>query len=263
MKPLRSIALLALAAVSLASTPANAADASPQESAASDTPGTVIAAMPADLETRFALSALPRALRDEASVYLLDPDTGYRLTHEGSSGLACLVVRTQWELVDFRDDIYWAACYDSVGIGAHFKAILDTAAMRAQGMSPEALKDEIERRYEEGINRAPEKPGLSYMIAPVMRAIGPPDLQVHTMAMPHFMSYAPGATNADIGAKPDLADPASLMSPFIAPQGHSAQSYMIHMVGAAEKAAILADEQALLKDLCAYRDVLCLAHAAH
>lgn len=263
MKPLRSGILLVLAAIGLVSTSGAAIAASLQDVAAGDTSGAVIAAMPEDLETRYALSALPKTLRDGASVYLLDPSTGYRLAREGASGVACLVERTAWELADFRDDIYIPLCYDSAGIGAHFKVILDTAAMRAQGMAPEALKAEIEHRYRDHIYRAPEKAGLSYMIAPVMRTIGPPDLQVHTMAMPHFMFYAPGITNADIGAKPDLSDPASLKNPFIDRQGNDEQSYMIQMVGAAEKTAILADEQALLKDLCAYREVLCLAHAAH
>jgi hypothetical protein len=35
------------------------------------------------------------------------------------------------------------------------------------------------------------------------------------------------------------------------------------MVGEAETAKILADEKALVDDLCAYRDVLCLSSAKH
>jgi hypothetical protein len=35
------------------------------------------------------------------------------------------------------------------------------------------------------------------------------------------------------------------------------------MVGQSETARILADEKALLADLCAYRDVLCLPESAH
>jgi hypothetical protein len=41
------------------------------------------------------------------------------------------------------------------------------------------------------------------------------------------------------------------------------QSYMIQLIGAAEKAKILADEKALLDQLCAYRGVLCLPHEKH
>jgi hypothetical protein len=219
--------------------------------------------MPAELETRFALSALPPALRDEAAVYLLDPKSGYHLARPGASGLACLVERTAWELADFRDDIYFPLCYDAAGSATYLQVIMDAAALRAEGRDPAALKAEIEARYAGGRYSAPTKAGLSYMVGPIMRTVGPPDLEVHTMAMPHLMFYAPQLTNADIGAKPDLADPASLLNPFIDRQGHDAQSYMIQLIGAAEKAQILADEAALIEDLCAYRDVLCLAHQDH
>lgn len=78
--------------------------------------------------------------------------------------------------------------------------------------------------------------------------------------MPHLMFYAPFTTNADIGAVPDLGNPESLLNPFIDKQGNAEQSYMIQLIGAAEKAKIIAEEKALIEELCAYRDVLCLTH---
>jgi hypothetical protein len=219
--------------------------------------------MPARLETQFALSAIPPALRDQATVYLLDPKKGYQLSRRGASGVTCLVERTVWEWVDYRNDIYIPLCYDAVGTKAQLKVIMDAAALRAQGMSPEGLKTEIENRYKHKTYRAPEKAGLSYMVAPLMRALGPPDLKMHTMAMPHLMFYAPNVTNEDIGAVPNLSVPSTLRYPFIDKQGNAEQSYMIQLIGEAEKAKILADEKALLDELCAYRDVLCLAHEKH
>ena len=59
------------------------------------------------------------------------------------------------------------------------------------------------------------------------------------MAMPHLMFNASGLTNDDIGAKPDFTDWASILNPFVDRQGHDAQSYMIQMIGEAEKAKIL------------------------
>jgi hypothetical protein len=218
----------------------------------------VVETMPADLETRFALSALPPAMRDKATVYLLDPKRGYRLHRPGSSRVSCLVERTVWEWADFRDDVYIPLCYDAAGAKAHLKVIMDTASLRAQGMGAAALKAEIEKRYANGTYEAARKAGLSYMIAPVMRALGPPDMKMHTMSMPHLMFYAPGVTNEDIGAAPDLSVHASLQYPFIDRQGIDQQSYMIQLIGAAEKARIVMHERALLDELCAYRDVLCL-----
>jgi len=220
---------------------------------------TTIEQMPASLETRFALSALPPALRDQASVYLLDPRKGYQLSRRGTAGLACLVERTVWEWPEARDDIYIPLCYDAVGAKAHLKVIMDAAALRAQGMSGNALKTEIENRYKNGTYKAPDKPGMSYMVAPVFRALGPPDMKMHTMSMPHLMFYAPHVTNEDIGARPDLSVHSSLLYPFIDKQGIAEQSYMIQLIGDAEKAKILADEKTLVADLCAYRDVLCLS----
>lgn len=219
---------------------------------------TTLERMPAELETRIALSAVPPQLRDKATVHLLDPGKGYYLSRQGTSGLTCIVQRTAWELSDYRNDIYIPLCYDAAGTATYLKVIMDAAALRAQGMGPDELKAEIERRWDDGTYKVPEKDGLSYMVSPVFRTIGPPDLKVHTMAMPHLMYYAPHVTNADIGAVPDLADPASLLYPFIDRQGNDEQSYMIQLIGEAEKAKILEDEKALIDDLCAYRDVLCL-----
>lgn len=227
----------------------------------SQAPDTSIEQMPEQLETRWALSALPAALRDNATVFVLDPAKGYRLAREGTNGFTCLVERTAWELVDFRNDIYIPLCHDAAGTKTLLRVKMDAAALRAQGMRPEALKAEIERRYQRKVYRAPERPGLSYMTAPVFRTVGPPDLKVHTMAMPHLMFYAPFVTNDDIAAAPDLANPSSLLYPFIDTQGIAQQSVMIQMLGDAEKAEILTREKTLVDDLCAYRGVLCLPNS--
>jgi hypothetical protein len=96
--------------------------------------------MPAKLETQFAVSALPPAMRDQATVYLLDPKKGYQLSRQGTSGVSCLVERTAWEQADFRNDIYVPLCYDAEGSKSFLKVIMDAAALRIQGMTPVALK---------------------------------------------------------------------------------------------------------------------------
>ena len=224
----------------------------------SDAHETTLDTMPGELETKFALSALPPALRSQATVYLLDPRKGYDLSKRGTNGVSCIVQRTVWEMNDYRNDIYIPLCYDAVGTTTYLKVIMDAAALRAQGMSSQALKDEIERRWKNKTYKVPSKAGVSYMVAPLQRTIGPPDLKVHTLSMPHLMPYAPGVTNEDIGAAPNLADPASLHWPFIDRQGNAEQSYLIHMMGTAERDKILRDERELVAELCTYRDLLCL-----
>ena len=217
---------------------------------------TTLEQMPPELETQFALSALPRTLRDRATVFLLDPGKGYHISRHGTSGVACLVERTAWELSDFRNDIYIPLCFDAAGT-TYLRVIRDAAALRAQGMRPVALKAEVEKRYRNGTYPVPEKAGVSYMVSPLYRTVAPPDLKVHTTSMPHLMFYAPGITNEDIAAAPNLADHSSLQYPFIDRQGIGQQSYMIQLVGETEKARILDDERALVAALCAHRAVLC------
>lgn len=221
-------------------------------------PDPTLAPMPPALETRLALSALPAALRPDATVYLLDPAKGYHLSRGGASGITCIVQRTAWELRDFRDDIFIPLCYDAEGTKTYLKSIMDAAELRAGGMGAAELYAEMDRRWASGTYNVPG-PGVSYMLAPLQRTVGPPDLRVVTISLPHLMFYAPHVTNQEIGARPDLADPATLRYPFIDRQGPAAHSYMIQLVGESEKARILADEASMLRDLCAWRDVLCLA----
>jgi hypothetical protein len=252
MKPRHTItALVASSLLAMAAaTPIHAAD-------------TTLDRMPAALETQYALSAAPPGLRARAAVYLLDPKKGYYLARPGTNGVVCAVQRTQWELADYRNDIYYGICYDAAGLKTYFQVVLDAAALRAQGMSPTALKAEIEKRYRDKTYVPPAKPGLSYMVGPIMRTLGPPDMKVKTMAMPHLMFYAPNLTNEDIGAVPDWNDFASLLYPFVDKQGIAEHSYMIQIIGEAERAKILADEKPLIDALCAYRDLLCLSPGLH
>jgi hypothetical protein len=259
------IALVALTAISVVVYGASVTLDQSQKTASSprqqvvSSPQIQIEPMPAELETRFALSAMPPAMRERAAVYLLDPDNGYRAFRHGRSGWTCLVGRTAWEQADFRNDIYVPLCYDAAGTKTYLKVIMDAAALRADGTNPVALKTEIEKRYRNKTYRAPDRAGLSYMIAPVQRTWMLPDGQVHTGSMPHLMFYAPNLTNEDIAGVLSL-DP---LQAFVFAEGNATQSYIVHLIGEAEKAKIIADENSLLSDLCAYRDILCLSARSH
>lgn len=89
--------------------------------------------MPRDLEVRYALSALPPHLRNDATTDVLDPDKGYELNHKGTNGFSCFVERTQQERADFRNDVYAAICFDAEGSEKILPVWMDTAKMRAEG----------------------------------------------------------------------------------------------------------------------------------
>jgi hypothetical protein len=79
------------------------------------------------------------------------------------------------------------------------------AAMRASGKYQAAqIKDSIMNRIITGEYKAPSKPGISYMLASVMRVYpGTPDIkQPNTISMPHYMPYAPYLTDENTRYKP-------------------------------------------------------------
>jgi hypothetical protein len=216
--------------------------------------------MPRSLAVRFALSALPPSLRDNATVYVQNPATGYVLDHSGTNGQNCFVERTEWKWAEYRDDLYAAICYDSAGAKSQMRVRFDVAELRAKGVSPLELKTEIARRFAAGTYQPPERAGLSYMLAPLMRtymSLDPSDKTIMTMVMPHVMYYAPNVTDADVGGLPP---PPLSPYPFVFEQGPL--GYLLQRLGAREAAKIVDEEIRLMKELCSYRAYLCLEKRA-
>lgn len=212
--------------------------------------------MPESLEVRYALSAAPPHLRDGATTYVVDPAKGYVLNHKGTNGVSCIVVRSDWQFADqpFRSDIAWPVCFDSEGSKTLLQDYLYAAELRAQGKDAKQAHLEVTKRFGTADYPNPARAGIAYMIAPVMRGFvkGP---EPATMNMPHYMFYAPGVTDADIGGKPFSHYPFMLrMSP-------GRDDVIILLVGETEKAAILSESKELLADLCTYRDYLCTTAA--
>lgn len=244
--------LVAVALTSMTTIAATGAVATPQ-----DDPHGALVAMPRALEIRFALSALPPDLRADASVYVLDPSSGYVLARNGTNGQSCFVSRTEWKFADYRNDIYDPTCYDATGARLHMRVLFDVAAMRARGISASAMKTQVESRFKSGQYAAPERAGFSYMTSPLMRTymtLDPNDKNaVMTMSMPHIMYYAPNVDAAAVGAR---NCPPCVPYPFVFEPGP--HGYIIQRLGQDETEKIVQDEAALVRDLCDYRDVLCL-----
>jgi len=126
--------------------------------------------MPVDLETDFALSSMPAHMRSGATVYLLDPEKGYYIGRQGTNGFICYVVRTEWEWAESRIDLATPISYDAEGAKTIFPASADVEAMRASGKyTPAQIKEIMTERFSKGYYKAPARPGISYMIGPIMR----------------------------------------------------------------------------------------------
>jgi hypothetical protein len=213
--------------------------------------------MPVDLESDFALSALPPHLRNDATVYLLDPQKGYYVARQGSNGYICFISRTDWEWGQFRDDVCTPISYDAEGARSIFPIYMAVAAMRASGKYQAVeIKDSIINRINTGVYKAPSKPGISYMLAPVMRVYpGAPDIKVPiTISMPHYMLYAPYLADENTRYKPGtegliMANPDN----YILGNGKGPYNYIIIPASETEKAVIVEDGKDLLKRLAVYK----------
>jgi len=214
--------------------------------------------MPADLETDFALSALPPHLRDGATVYLLDPEKGYYIARKGTNGFSAFVNRTEWEWAEFAQDDYAPISYDEEGTKIVMPVFLDVAAMRASGKySPSEIKEFVIKGVKDGKYKAPSRTGVSYMLSPLLRVH--PGLQgkeIVNMVMPHYMFYAPRVDNKDIGGVWDGHGPFALTSGDIFDKEHSIFNLIIIPAGDTEKAAIVEENKALLQRLAEYKPYL-------
>ena len=216
--------------------------------------------LPRDLEIQLALSALPPHLRDNATVYVLNPDKGFEVARKGTNGFHAFVARTgddsfrgSWPMTAYRDDILYPISFDSAGVKAQMRVFFDAAEMQAKGTPPEELKRIIKDRYKTGYYKAPERAGISYMVSPVLRTYFNPDESdgVVTLNIPHVMYYAPNVSNEEIGG-----GKLGGMYPFVIMQGP--HGYMIQLLGLTERAAINKEYEEMLGRLCKIKDVWCL-----
>jgi hypothetical protein len=213
--------------------------------------------MPEALEAEFALSALPPHLREHATVYVLDPSKGYVVNRQGTNGASCIVVRSDWQFPErsFRDDVFWAVCYDAEGSKTLLQDYIYAAELRARGMNSKQVHEEVTKKFNKPGYPNPARTGVAYMIAPLMRGFTDAKEPV-TMNMPHYMFYAPNVKDSDIGG-----NGFSLQYPFILNMSPGRDDYIIMLVGEAEKARILQESKDLLAQLCSYRDYLCTTAA--
>jgi hypothetical protein len=216
--------------------------------------------MPADLETDFALSALSPQLRGAATVYLLDPGKGYYISKQGTNGFVCFIARTEWEWAEFRQDVATPISYDAEGARTIMPVYLDVAAMRASGKcSPVQIRDTVIARIKRGYYKAPSRPGISYMEAPMMRVYtsnDPGNNHVASVSMPHYMYYVPWLTSSDLGIDSTSALEPFLVNPDAMLLGDARKGpyeYLITPLNEAETAKIREDGQALLKRLEDYK----------
>ncbi|MGC9975438.1 MAG: hypothetical protein ABSC57_01780 [Syntrophales bacterium] len=216
--------------------------------------------LPRDLEIQLALSALPPHLRDNATVYVLNPNKGFEVARNGTNGFHAFVARTgddsfrgAWPLTKYRDDILYPVSFDEAGVKAQMRVFFDAAEMQAKGTPPGELKKIIKDRFKMGYYKTPERAGVSFMLSPVLRTYFNPEEtdSVVTLNVPHVMYYAPNITNEDIGG-----GKLGGLYPFVIMPGP--HGYIIQFLGLTERAAINKEYEGMLTRLCKIKEVWCL-----
>jgi hypothetical protein len=236
---------------------------------------TRVGSLPRDLEIQLALSALPPHLRDNATVYVLNPVKGFEVARQGTNGFHALVARTgddtfrgTWPLKAYRDDILYPISFDEAGAEAQMRVFFDAAEMQAKGTPPEELKKIIQDRYRKHYYKAPERAGISYMLSPILRTYTNPDQNddVATANIPHVMYYAPNVSNEDVGAAQPGPEDLRYFSehghfhtvpyPFVIL--HGPHGYIVQFRGDTERAAINKEYDGMLSRLCRIKEAWCL-----
>ncbi|HEU4414996.1 MAG TPA: hypothetical protein VFT65_09465 [Candidatus Angelobacter sp.] len=231
--------------------------------------------LPRDLEMQLALSALPPHLRENATVYVLNPDKGFEIARQGTNGFTAFVARTgddtfrgTWPLKAYRDDILYPVSFDEAGARAQMRVFFDAAEMQAKGTAPEELKRTIQGRFKTGYYKAPDRAGVSYMLSPILRTYLNPDANenVATANIPHVMHYAPNVSNNDLGAAAPTPEQFNYFvqhgrwpetpNPFLIL--HGPHGYMVQFDGATERDAITQEYEGMLARLCKIKGEWCL-----
>lgn len=159
------------------------------------TPSPTLIFLPQEQEIELALSAAPEHLRPDATVYVFGKK-GYEKIRSGKNGFACMVNRDGNQAGD--NDLK-PTCWDAEGTATIVPVMLRVGDLMAQGKTADEIAHDIDAGFNEGRFSSPRKTGIAYMLRGDVQ-YDPKTKEISkTLFPPHYMIYAPGVTNADIG----------------------------------------------------------------
>ena len=182
--------------------------------------------LPREQEIELALKAAPAHLRKEATVYTFARN-GYQKARTGANGFNCMVNR---DGVQSGDDSFHPTCWDPEGSRTILPIMLRVGELLAQQKSAAEIRSDIEKGFEQGRYHSPAKAGIAYMLAGDVKFDPKTGALSETVFPPHYMFYAPGVNNADIGMSKEATTPGL---PFIYSgySGGAKTAYIIVMAG--------------------------------
>jgi hypothetical protein len=146
-------------------------------------------------EIELALKAGPVHLRDQAAVYVFGKN-GYEKVRAGSNGFNCMVNR---DGIQNGDNSLHPTCWDPEGSRTILPVMLRVGELLALEKSAAEIKRDIDAGFEKGRFHSPTKAGIAYMLAGDVKFDPKTGQLSNTVFPPHYMIYAPGVANADIG----------------------------------------------------------------
>jgi len=167
----------------------------PDRGKASNADETTLIFLPPAEEIELALSSGPEHLRADATVYVFGKK-GYERVRIGKNGITCMVNRDGNQAGD--NDLK-PTCWDAEGSATIVPVMLRVGELLAQNKTADEIKHDIDAGFSQGRFSSPRKTGIAYMLRGDVQY----DRQTRTIARtlfpPHYMIYAPGVTNSDIG----------------------------------------------------------------
>lgn len=141
-------------------------------------------------EIALALSACPPSVASKAAVYVLG-NSGYVRVRDSDNGFTAIVEHTLPNSVE-------PMCMNAEAARTHLSPILKIAELRAQHKSSEEIKRIMADAYAKGIFPQPTGLGIDYMLS--TENLVPSFKGGVAPYPPHVMFFAPGMTNAELGA---------------------------------------------------------------
>jgi hypothetical protein len=160
---------------------------------------TTIIFLPPEQEIELALSAGPEHLRGDATVYVFGKH-GYEKIRNGKNGFTCMVNRDGNQAGD--NDLK-PTCWDAEGSATIVPVMLRVGQLLAEGRTADEIRNDIDSQFSQGRFLSPRKTGIAYMLRGDVQ-YDPKTKEISkTLFPPHYMIYAPGVTNSDIGMNTD------------------------------------------------------------
>jgi hypothetical protein len=178
--------------------------------------------MDRETEMNLALSACPPAVAKAAGVYVLT-GSGYEKVRDSQNGFTAIVQHSAPTATEPQ-------CMDAEGSRTILQRYLKVATWRAQGKTPDQIRQLTKEAFVKGELQAPSRPGVDYMLSNANTV--PNEKGEHVPYVPHVMFFGTHLSNADLGVGKELGPDGQPIGPaYVAGEG-SPYALVIVPVGA-------------------------------